>query len=126
MGIRSTVVSMKVAPHTVFTWYIGFDLLEVLMAFRARQGRARHAALVGAVVAAMTLAIGVVPRSAAAQYAYPGPAYSYPPQSYPVYPSYPPYGQKYNGAVGFRPRRVGLIGDVNPVTFAGVVQNSPS
>jgi hypothetical protein len=73
------------------------------MPFRAKQSRPWRAALVAAVLTATTLAIGALSQPAAAQYAYdygygyPGPAYLYPPQSYPAYPSYPPYGQQYNG-----------------------------
>jgi hypothetical protein len=70
------------------------------MPFRAKQSRPWRVALVAAVLAATTLAIGALSRPAAAQYmydygyGYPGPAYSYPPQSYPAYPSHPPYGQQ--------------------------------
>lgn len=73
------------------------------MSFPANRGWPRRAALAGAVLAATTLSVGSVAQPAAAQYAYgsgygyPGPTYSYPPQPYPGYPSYPPYGQQYNG-----------------------------
>lgn len=70
------------------------------MSFRVIQSWPRRAVFAGA-LATVLLAFGVMPPPAAAQYVYDygyiytGPAYSYPPQSYPAYPSYPSYGQRY-------------------------------
>jgi len=83
------------------------------MSVRAKPSWPRRAVFAGAVLATTVLAIGVMPRSAAAQYAYyysyptagyyvySHPAYTYyPSYAYPFY-SYPSYGYPYYGGGGW-------------------------
>jgi hypothetical protein len=89
------------------------------MSVPAKQSWPRRAVFAGAVLATAVLAFGVMPRPAAAQYAYhygyPAagyypysyPAYTYyPPYVYPYY-SYPAYGYSYYGDGGWRSGRRG-------------------
>ena len=69
------------------------------MSVRAKQRWPRRAVFAGAVLATTVLAIGVMPRSAAAQYAY---YYGYPATgsylySYPAYTYYPSYADPFHG-----------------------------